>query len=292
MKFFSSLMNKHHIVLKKGQNLHIVWTLLCNQVLDLKLQLYKWLHGIRHPIVHYYALCWNEEKMLPFMFDHYEPFVDKFVIYDNFSTDNSEVIINTHLNTEIKKYNTEGKLNDIIYINIKNNCWKKSRGKADYVIVCDIDEFFYHPEIEIYLKQMRQHRWTITRPQGFEMYSEHCPKYDSKRRITDIVRMGVASHWYNKSILFDPHRIVEVNYEPGCHSCYPVGCVYPSDDKEIKLLHYKNLGVDTVIERYRECAERLSETNIKNQFGSHYLWKEEEIKSKFYNNLKVSFQVI
>lgn len=292
MTFLSSLLNKHHVVLKKGQDLHIIWTLLWNQVLVLKLQLYKWLHGIHHPIVHYYAVCWNEEKMLPFMFDHYEQFVDRFTIFDNFSTDNSEAIINSHRNTEIKKFNTEGKLNDIIQLNIKNNCWKQSRGKADYVIVCDIDEFFYHPEIKTCLTQIRQHGWTITRPHGFEMYSEHYPQYDSKRRITEMVRMGVASHWYNKSILFDPHKIVEVNYDPGCHSCHPLGCVCFSDDKEIKLLHYKNLEVDTVIKRYRECAERLSEVNIKNEFGFHYLWKEEQIKNKFYNNLKACSQII
>ena len=40
-------------------------------------------------IVHVYALCWNEEKMLPFFFKHYDNIADQYFIFDNDSRDNS-----------------------------------------------------------------------------------------------------------------------------------------------------------------------------------------------------------
>lgn len=282
---------KHNIVLRKGENMHIVYTLLWNYVLLLKLRIYKWIHGIHHPIIHYYAVCWNEEKMLPFMFDYYEQFVDHFTIYDNYSDDNSEEIIRSRKNTEIIRFKSDG-FNDTIHQDIKNNCWKKSRGKADYVIVCDMDEFIYHPQMTLCLGQMQQHGLSLSRPRGFDMYNEIFPQHDNVHQLTVIVRTGIASKKYSKSILFDPHRIVEINYEPGCHFCHPVGCVRSSDDEELKLLHYKNIGIDAMIKRNREYARRLSKSNIENEFGIEYLRKEEIIKNEFYNNLKNSCQVI
>ena len=127
-----------HLRLRKGEKGHIIWQLMVDYILLLRLRIYKLIKGIKHPIVHYYALCWNEEKMLPFMFDYYDKFVDQFVIYDNYSTDRSEEIIKAHRNARIIKFKTEGNDN-IAKMNIKNQCWKQSRGKADFVVVCDMD---------------------------------------------------------------------------------------------------------------------------------------------------------
>ena len=84
MSIFKQYCSEHNIVLHKRENLHILSTLVWNWVLRVKLWINKLIHGIRHPIVHYYAVCWNEEKMLPFMFQYYDQFVDHYTIYDNF----------------------------------------------------------------------------------------------------------------------------------------------------------------------------------------------------------------
>lgn len=288
---FSKFLNKHHIVLKKGHNVHIITQLLINKVLLIRLTIYKWLHGIHRPIVHYYAVCWNEEKMLPFMFDYYKRFVDFFTIYDNGSDDRSEEIIRSHRNTEIVKFESNG-FNDLVHIDIKNHCWKRSRGKADYVIVCDIDEFFYHPDIGKLLEKMHQSKSTITYPSGYDMYSEESLNYDPKHLITEIVLTGVASKKYSKTILFNPNYIVEINYEPGCHFCHPVGCVKPVEDDEIKMLHYKNVGVKEMLDRTEILARRLSEDNKKAEFGIEYLRNREIIEMEFYENLHASKEII
>jgi glycosyltransferase involved in cell wall biosynthesis len=49
-----------------------------------------------------YAICWNEEVMLPYYLKHYEKFCEKIIIYDNMSTDNSRNIIKNHPLCEIR----------------------------------------------------------------------------------------------------------------------------------------------------------------------------------------------
>ena len=288
----SKFFKKHYIVLKKGNNIHIIIRLLINKILLLRLTIYKWLHGIHRPIVHYYAVCWNEEKMLPFMFDYYGQFVDHFTIYDNFSDDNSEAIILSHTNVEIKKFSMGGEINDYIYQDIKNNCWKRSRGKADYVIVCDTDEFIYHTDIHQALILLKNNKYSIVKPFGYNMYSTNYPVYDSHQLLTDKVKRGIRVPLFDKCILFDPHAIVEINYKPGAHECYPWGRVKTYRNEDIKLLHYKNIGLEQLLERNRVYVSRLSKENIENNYGTEYLKKEQLIVQEFNDNEQRALEII
>lgn len=287
--FLKRYYQKRKIVLCKGENLHNLITLVWNRVLMLKLQIHKWIHGIHHPIVHYYAVCWNEEKLLPFMFDYYRQFVDHFTIYDNYSDDHSDEIIRLHKNADIIKFKTDG-FDDTIHAQIKNNCWKKSRGKADYVIVCDVDEFIYHSQIKSFINMIMKQKITLPTPIGYSMYAESFPEYSKDFTIIQLVRKGVRDNYYSKNLLFDPHRVVEINYTAGSHVCHPVGKIVKGD--EYKVLHYKNMDIEAVIARNRVYAERLSTNNIIKKFGVHYLRDEEKIRSNFEQNLKKSEVVI
>lgn len=286
------LAERLHLTLQHGQNLKIVIRLGLNCVQLLRLRVFKLFHGIRRPIVHYYAICWNEEKMLPFMFDHYERFVDRFTIYDNYSDDSSETIIKSHPNTIVEKFSMDGQINDSVYQEIKNNCWKQSRGKADFVIVCDMDEVLYHPDMENALKRLAKEKVTLPATEGFEMYSEAFPDYEKGKQITEKVCLGVRSHWLDKSIVFDPHRIVEINYAIGAHQAEPTGIVRRCDETVFKVLHYKHLGVDYLMDRYRKFRNRLSTFNIENQYGSHYLAKEEELQKEMKQGLAEAHIVV
>ena len=284
---------KRKIVLRKGENFHILLTLAWNRVLLYKLKLHKWLHGIKKPIVHYYAVCWNEEKMLPFMFQYYDQFVDHYTIYDNYSDDRSEDIIHSHKNAEIKKFSMNGRIDDRIYQKIKNNCWKHSRGKADYVVVCDIDEFIYHPDLVSFLTAAKADHYSFFKTTGYHMYHPVYPTYDSGKFITDVVKLGVYDFYFNKRIIFDPHRIVEINYQVGAHKARPVGIVKEKDSNgELKMLHYKNLSVEHLIDRFARYRNRLSDINIENKWGEHYLQKEAQVREAFAEGLASARQVI
>ena len=60
------------------------------------------------------------------------------------STDNSVNIMNEY-GVNVIPYDTQGKLEESAFLNIKNNSWKGS--DADWVIVCDTDELIYHENI-------------------------------------------------------------------------------------------------------------------------------------------------
>jgi len=256
-----------------------------------KLLLYKKRKGISLPIVHYYALCWNEERLLPFMFRHYGSFVDSFFIYDNYSDDRSEEIIRQQPNATIIKFDTNGEISDETYLQIKNNCWKQSRGKADYVIVGDIDEFLYSKDMSATILDFARRGVTIVKPVGCNMYSEAFPEFTEGRSICEMITRGVKSAEFNKCMMFDPHKIVEINYSPGAHNCSPRGILRYSEG-DVKLLHYKFLGIDYVIERRLVYQKRLSARNIEMQWGLRYLQDIEDVKADFHQGLEMAEQVV
>lgn len=284
---------KHNLALRKGQNLKIFLTLGWNSILRAKLQLYKKLHHITKPIVHYYAVCWNEEAMLPWMFKYYDQFVDRFTIYDNYSSDNTEDIISNNPNAKIIKFGKEGHFDDSANQKIKNQCWKHSRGKADWVVVCDMDEFLHHPDLKNLLQKLRQAKISFPATVGYEMYSESVPQYDGQHQLTELIQNGVRSEWMDKHIFFDPHQIVDTYFDPGAHHANPTGIVRRgTEDTTLKILHYKNIGLDYLLSRYKKLGERLSTFNIENELGTHYLAKQKEIEEQFAAGLATSRPVI
>lgn len=269
-----------HFRLKKHQHLYVAWHLFLNGLLHLKLSLVKWIKGIKKPIVHYYAVCWNEEKMIPFVLDYYGQFVEHFYFYDNYSNDRTKEIIASVPNASLIPFGKEGQFDDSANQEVKNNAWKKSRGHADFVVVCDMDEFLYHPKLVDALSELRKQHVSIPRTRGFEMYCDPFPEHHKGMLLTDMVQKGIRGEWYDKFLIFDPYDIVEMNYAPGAHETDPIGIVHYSDEVPFKVLHYKNIGIDYLLSRYRMLGERLSAFNIENHMGTHYLEKEEKLRAE------------
>lgn len=280
-----------HLRLKKRQHLHVAWHLLLNGALHLKLRLVKWFKGIKKPIVHYYAVCWNEEQMLPFVFDYYGKFVDRFFIYDNYSSDRTKEIVAAAPNATLIPFGEEGQFDDSANQKVKNSAWKKSRGRADFVVVCDMDEFLYHPDVPKVLADMQKQHISLPRTRGFEMYSETFPDHRDGL-LTDLVRNGIRGEWYDKFLVFDPYRIVEINYAEGAHELDPIGFVHYSENEKFKVLHYKNIGIDYVLSRYRMLRERLSSFNLENNLGTHYFVDEATKRAEMEKGLAEATNVV
>ena len=279
----NKLTQKYGLRFCKGERLKVLFQLLWNAVLYTKWRIYKCLHGIHHPVVHYYAVCWNEEKMLPFMFHHYETFVDKFFIYDNESTDSSLQIISNHPNAVTIPYITHT-IDDEKLIATKNECWKASRGTADYVIVCDIDEFLYTPNTKAFLSHLQASGISMPLSQGFDMCNTQFPNYGTTSSLVEAVKTGVPNRDYSKCILFSPYKIVDMNYEPGAHFCHPYGLIN-SNETPYYVLHYKYLGVEYVLERTRQYRMRMSKDNIAKGYALQYLEEETAIKDNIEKKL-------
>lgn len=210
-----------------------------------------------------YTFCYNEESFVKYTLMHYLQFCDKIIIYDNQSTDSTRDIINTFPNTEIRTYISDG-LNDNLLRDIKNECWKEQRGKTDYVIVCDLDEILYNPDIKKFLSQNKE--YTIFHNFGYQMVSLFYPTADLQ--ITKMITIGVRDFSYDKTLIFKPDDIEMINYQPGAHVCYPVGNIKEYYGNDMKLLHYKLLGREEYIKRIQVLRARLSSTNWENKWGN------------------------
>lgn len=227
--------------------------------------------------VHAYANCWNEARMLPFFMRHYSPFVDKFIINDDGSTDGSVEYLKAQDKVELIQRDRGG----TSYIEQSriffNEAWKESRAKADWIITCNIDEHIFHKDIAEYLHHCLLNGITILPALGYEMVSLEFPL--TQGRLCDQVRLGARSEMmHNKIMAFNPQAIEDVNFSIGRHGAHPSGTVvYPSTVK-LKLLHYKFLGLDYTVQRYIELSTGLSLTDIANGYGCQYTWDRDKIR--------------
>lgn len=238
--------------------------------------------------IHAHIIAWNEEKILPYTLDHYSEICTKIYVYDNMSTDGSNRIYKKYPKVSVIKWDSKNQINEMNYVNIKNNGYKQySRKKnVDWVIVCDTDEFLYHPDLINKLEEYKSKGINVPRISGHDMVSLEFPKYDGKK-ITEKIKVGSERYQpMSKNIIFDPS--LDVNYGIGAHTFSSDKAVF-SEEEELKLLHYKFLGKDYVKELYNARAERLSSFNKQYKLGEHYLNLPFEYMDKMINE---NYQVI
>lgn len=227
--------------------------------------------------IHVYTICWNESSILPHFLRYYSAFCDKIVVYDNCSTDNSKTICEQFPKVLIKSFHTNNQIRDDVYLKIKNDSWKNSRGQCDFVIVCDVDEFVYHPSMTAFLGRMYEQGTTLIKSVGYNMVAENF-RFENGD-ILDVTEGSRAPN-FDKVNIFNPNLIEEINYDSGCHNCSPMG-ILQFNEQDVKLLHYKFLGLDYVLNRYRNMGSRLSSYNKQRKLGFHYLFSSRQITKEY-----------
>ena len=245
----------------------------------------------RKPRIHYYAPAWNEAAMLPFMYRHYSPWVDRFVIFDSNSTDESVELLRRFPKVEVRRLEWSYPDSTIDTLrHLHDTCWKESRGAADWVIVADVDEFLYHPDLLGYLRRWRNRGVTCIPALGYEMVSDSFPAPGEALAATR--RRGLHQRMMNKLRLFNPNAIEETNFGPGGHDARPTGrVVYPKVD-EVLLLHYKWLGADYLTRRQAAMETTRRSRDIANNWSRHYEIPGEKLKADLNAMLADAFDVI
>lgn len=231
-------------------------------------------------LLHVYMLCYNEERLLPHVLDYWSQYADKIIIYDNMSTDSSLDIIRKYPKTEIRTFDTDGKISDRTYLEIKNNAWKESRGKARFVALVDTDELVYHPKgLDVFLTIAYLRGYTIISPlnvysvlstvnNGFDPAIDLSISDDNNQ----LAFLDSAVVHGFKINIFSP-ILSEINYLPGAHAANPVGYINILNDSIMVHYHYI-VGVNQLIEKYKMNALRLSEDNKINGWASHYMYEQ------------------
>jgi hypothetical protein len=230
-----------------------------------------------------YTLSYNEELLIQFMIDHYRLRFPgcHIVFYDNSSTDNT-INIAKNNNCEIRPYNSNNTMDDLIHMQIKNNCWKDA--KTDWVLVSDMDELLNINHID--LSKEENLGTTRIKSEGWHMVN-----LEDNFDINNI-KYGTRNFRYDKYMLFNKKYIQEMNFGAGCHDCSPIGKIIDSHTS-YKMYHYKFISQDYSIKRIQETAKRLSEANKKNGWGYNLCMRtEQQIRDEFANERANCIKII
>ena len=233
-----------------------------------------------------YTICWNEMSIAPFVVDYWKRVARHVYVFDNGSNDGTVEFLNQFDWITIKHFDSEG-FNDGIHAYIKNNCWKGS--DADWVWVSDFDECPYSEDFKEDAKWLDDNGYSIVFPQWVEVISTtNVPEYQAGKMLHELVDGAIATKGDinnpTKVLFFKPSKIDEINYSVGSHYCNSIGDIKMC--QKLNTIHFKNLGINYLLNRYGKYRERLSEWNKRNNCGYHYLFDDDKQIKRFEENLK------
>lgn len=223
--------------------------------------------------VEVHILFYQEDWLFPYILRHYLSFADKLVIHDGGGKLPPERYFQGGV--FIEPWDCP-EVNDLKYMNLRNNCWKGTG--SDWVIVADSDEFILFPQgAEKTLSTYSRIGAAVIRPHGFEMFSETLPTGGGQ--IYDEIRQGAPEDkWYAKPILFSPARVADMGLGVGSHEADPVlldgrrfhaGKEWPFANPPAYLLHYHQIGPAVAIAaRYDGNVQRMCAANKANRWGN------------------------
>lgn len=195
----------------------------------------------------------NEESLLPYWLRHYEKIADRIFVWDDDSTDNTRKILKAHKKVKILPI---GKKNsdDVFWITKVFPRYEKiSKGKADWVIVADADEFIYHPNLREVLEEEQKKGVQAILCQGYSMISDHFPK--GKKQIYDEIKLGLPDKMESKWTVHQ--ATAKVRFAKGRHGpLHNRNSLVRDRNSGVKLLHYRFLGKNYVEERNKKLFVR------------------------------------
>lgn len=217
--------------------------------------------------IHVYVIMRDEIQLLPFFLRHYETIADTIFVHDGGSVDGSREMLERHPKVYLLS-DVNAEIDDMSFRTIHQQTYKDfSRGRADWVICVDADEFVYHPYLHEMLNALKNDSVEIVQCDGWSMFSEHFP--ETNGQIYDAIKLGINDSFQGKPVVFQPK--IDIAFSAGRHSIR-----LASRDQfniragtGIKLLHYRYFGKEYAEARSKRNVERMSERNIVNKLGRH-----------------------
>lgn len=242
------------------------------------------------------ALCNNEQALLPYFFRHYKTFADNFVIVNNNSDDNSVEICEAE-GAEVLGYDTNNQHIAATLSFLRNSIWQLYKC-FDWTFIVDVDEFIYHPQMRQFLEDSK--KYTVLCPTGYQMISDHFPT--TQGQIYNEVFNGVKADnplcyeifnkcSFDKNLVINPNKVKETGYGVGAHECAMRGEVIELKDPELKLLHFRLLGFDYLLQRNKFRASRVTEKSKTNGCSIHYFFEEDKLRATFDKMLAIATKV-
>ncbi len=210
-----------------------------------------------------FCILRNEAPMIGYFLRHYAPWVTKFVFYDGASTDGTRDIIRSCHTAELRDWPGSDGLHDDEFLSFANEQWKEAKD-ADWIIWADADEILYHPDILGVLSRYLEQDVEVPRIAGFTMVSKTFPT--TPGQIYDEVRTGFPDDAWGKPAIFRKR----IFWTVGRHSI-DITRFKPrfSAQADIKLLHYRAMGVDYVRARHARNWARVPDRCRAQNFGTN-----------------------
>ena len=235
---------------------------------------------MRRPVVHLYTVCWDEADMLGFFFRHYDSWVDRYVVYDDGSTDGSREILRAHPKVELRDFvRVDADSFVLSHKAMQDHAWKESRGHADWIVVTAIDEHLHVRDRTMaeYLAEQTEHGVTLVPALGFDMNSKTMP--EDRGLLVDIVTRGRPRTAFNKLGIFKPEALRETGFTAGRHAAESMGDLRLPVRDEVMLWHYKHLGFERNAAREAAQALRLGEVDRAHGYAQHYSWPRAQLRA-------------
>lgn len=215
-------------------------------------------------VVWLYCICKDEAPIMPYLLRHYSPWVTKLIFYDAASTDGTRGLIQECPNAELRDWPGGEGIVDDEFMDFANEVWKEAAGITDWMIFVDADEFLYHPEMTSLLQRYLGEGVEVPQIVGYTMLSATFPT--TAGQIYDEVKTGVYDDIWSKSAIFRNR----IRWNVGRHSIDTAYCNPKSSaTAEIKLLHYRGLGMDYVDRRHRRNWARVPERCRQMNLGTN-----------------------
>lgn len=188
-----------------------------------------------------FVITYNCADTLPFFLRHYETFADEIAAFDDFSTDGTREMLAKHPKVLMRDWPHPGSgINEDLFLNFWQEWYPKARGRFDWAMIPDSDEFIYSPDMFGVLRLAKSVGLEVIKPTGYNLVGDGFPK-DDGRQIYEINPIGVAAPVYSKPVVFDPR--IQINWIRGKHdleNCNPV----VGRETGMKLLHARYFGAD------------------------------------------------
>ena len=215
------------------------------------------------------TVTYNSAERIPYVMPYYERMkIDKLVVYDNDSTDNTVELLSRYPFVEIRSYHTE-RYDEGQILKFKTDIQDEFKGQYDWCISTYFDEVFYSERDfrEVLFDKMNEGK-TYFLKTGLNIFSRHFPPTDNGKLVHENVGRGalwtsddgIMRFFGNKIELFNMSKVHVTYNSGGCHQCQLDGELNPFED-EIGFFHLKFLDFDYICKSNDMYLERMEGTD-------------------------------
>ena len=225
-----------------------------------------------------FTFCWNERDILPWAMASWRRYADRVTVFDNGSNDGSREMLQAY-GCKVEDVRSDH-LDNKWLRDMKNECWKYARKRADLVVVADMDEIIGGRDPRRELERMHQEGGTVCRLKWYNLMWDERPAIVSGQTVEQSNPLCCYDE-HPKTLVFNPNTVGNINYGMGAHQSDPKG-VLRWWEGGVYLFHVNHgLSLADRIADYKRLDERRGQNDRARGFGCHYGFSESRIRQEW-----------